>query len=155
MKYINGQISNRSKIPNSVYISARNDLIHFIRKNIFIRIEKLNRIRIVVNDREFSNNINPWNGNYEKINSSYTESAEKDNESAEEIKLEGIFTGINDTITFNGSEFTQKGSDFVKSGIFSVFNYNGQNIIELRYLDSNRLVGEKKEYSIDYRAVQY
>ena len=140
---------NRSSIANSVYINARNDLIHFIRKNVFIKIEKLNRIRIYVNDREFSKNTNPWDGYYEKVGSMevpYKNS--KDN-----IKVfipEGPYKGIDNTITFSGSDFELESGEETRKGIFSVFDYNGINIIELRFLNSSRLVGERKIYSIEY-----
>ena len=139
---------NRSKIPNSVYISAKNDLIHFIRTNVFVRIEKLNKIRIVVNDREFSNNISPWNGYYEKVDNDMIVSRESSDE--ENISLDGLYTGLNDSILFSGKNFTQEGRDGIKKGIFSVFEYNSTKILELRYLDNNRLVGERKEYMIEY-----
>jgi hypothetical protein len=141
---------NRSRIPNSVYISARNDLIHFIRTNVFLRIEKLNKIRIVVNDREFSNNISPWNGYYEKVDNNMNIYREKESADEENISLDGLYTGLNDSIIFSGRNFTQEGREGLKNGIYSVFDYNGTKILELRYLDNNRLVDERKEYMIEY-----
>lgn len=141
---------NRSKIPNSVYISARNDLIHFIRTNIFVRIEKLNKIRIVVNDREFSNNISSWNGYYEKVENDMNIYRDKEISDEESIVLDGLYTGLNESIVFSGKNFTQKDINGTKNGIFSIFHYNGTKILELRYLDNNRLVGERKEYRIEY-----
>ena len=142
----------KSRMPQKVYISARNDLIHFIRKNILITIEKLDRIRIVVNDREIASKDieHPWNGAYERINSSVNIDMEQKKEETVKILLEGSYTGVNDTITFSGSDFTQTGPAAMKKGVYSVFDYNGKNIIEFRYLDSNRLVKDIKEYSIEY-----
>ena len=145
---------NRSRIPNSVYISARNDMIHFIRKNVFVRIENLNKILVTVNDREFSKSSNPWNGYYEKINSTVNSEKEESKGVTERIVLEGLYTGVNEAITFNGSSFISEGKKGIKNGIYSIFDYNGTDIIEFRFLDSNRMVGERKEYSIEFKQYQ-
>ncbi len=144
---------HKSGFANSINISAKNDLIHFIRKNIFIRIEKLDRIRIVVNDTEISKNINPWDGYYEKVSDDFAATVNSEDSAAEEasIKLEGEYTGKNNTISFTpDNRFIQKGTDYEKQGIFSVFRYNSMNLIEFRYINDNRIVEDKKEYRIEY-----
>ena len=139
----------RSKFPQLVYISARNDLIHFIRKNIRIDIKNLNKINITVTDRKISDESNPWNGNYEKVEGMGIKYKNQENNTDIFIP-EGIYKGINNTIDFEGSDFIFESEGEIKKGFFSVYEYNGVNIIELRYLNSNRLVGERKSYSIEH-----
>ena len=141
-----------SNFPHRVFISSRNDLIHFIRNNIRVKILKLNKINIEVTVSKISERDNPWNGTYEKISSDTTLFHKNDENNENSIILEGLYTGVNNTITFSGKEFVQKEDDKTRKGIFSVFEYNGQQIIKFRYLDSNRLVGEKKDYSIIFNS---
>ncbi len=140
-----------SRLNKTIDINARNDQIHFITKRIIIKIENMNRIRIDIKDRENPKDVDhQMDGYYTRISESImpTMYSEKKSNSGN-IVLNGEFLGTNDAIIFEDYNFILKSDNSVKKGVFSIYNYNSDDIIELRFIDGNRIVKEVKLYKIN------
>ena len=142
---------NYSRLNKTIDINARNELIHFITKRIFIKIENMNRIRIDIKDRENPKDIDQMNGTYERISenliaSIYTEK----NNYAEKITLTGEYFGEGDILSFDKNYFYLKSGNTLKSGIYSIYNYSNELILELRFMDINKVFNDVRLYSINY-----
>jgi len=142
---------NYSRLNKTIDIYARNDLIHFITKRISIKIENMNRIKIEVKDRENPKDIDQMNGFYERISEDVISSIYNNRESkSEQVILSGEYSGSSGTILFNGHYFTMNSADTVKKGIFSIYNYNNELILELRVIDDNYLLKESLLFKLSY-----
>lgn len=142
-----------SRVWNRIDINARNSLIHFITKRITIQIESMNRINIEVRDVENIKDIDQMNGVYERISEELIAQTIYDTSDITpltEVNLSGEFSGSNDSITFNGKSFIQKSETEVKKGFFTLYDYNSEMILELRYINENKLVTDIKQYKIEY-----
>ncbi len=142
---------NYSRLSKTIDINARNDLIHFITKRILIKIESMNRIRVDIKDRENPKDTDQMNGYYERISEDVITSisASRD-KTPETIKLSGEYSGANDVISFSGSDFILKSGNSNRKGIFSVYDYNNDLILELRFFDDNQICKEIRLYRMNY-----
>ena len=140
-----------SKLYRTIDINARNDQIHFITKRIIIKIENMNRIRIDIKDRENPKDIDHlMDGYYTRISDNMLPSVySKKQSNIANITLNGEFLGANDSITFENYDFFLKSGNSIKKGIFSIYNYNNDDVLELRFIDENHIVKEIKLYKIN------
>ena len=140
-----------SKVYRTIDINARNDQIHFITKRIIIRIENMNRIRIEIKDRENPKDVDHlMDGYYTRISDNMLPSvySKKQGNTVNTI-LSGEFLGINESIIFDNYDFILKSGNSVKKGLFSIYNFNNDEILELRFIDENFVVKEIKLYKIN------
>ena len=140
-----------SKIYKTIDINARNDQIHFITKRIIIRIENMNRIRIEIKDRENPKDVDHlMDGYYTRISDNMLPSVySKKQSNITNIILNGEFLGANDLLIFENYDFILKSGNIVKKGMFSIYHYNNDEILELRFIDENYIVKETKLYKIN------
>jgi len=111
----------------------------------------MNRIKIEVKDRENPKDIDQMNGFYERISEDVISSIYNNRESkSEQVILSGEYSGSSGTILFNGHYFTMNSADTVKKGIFSIYNYNNELILELRVIDDNYLLKESLLFKLSY-----
>ena len=111
----------------------------------------MNRIRIEVKDRENPKDIDQMNGYYERISEDVISSiyTSKENKS-EPLSLTGQYSGSSGTISFNGHNFELNSAETLKKGIFSVYTYNKELILELRVIDDNSLLKETMLFKLSY-----
>jgi len=140
-----------SKLYRTIDINARNDQIHFITKRIIIKIENMNRIKVDIKDRENPKDIDHlMDGYYTRISDNMLPSVySKKLTNVSNTVLNGEFLGANDIIIFENYNFILKSGNNTKKGIFSIYNYNNDEILELRFIDENHIVKEIKLYKIN------
>jgi hypothetical protein len=142
---------NFSRLNRIIDIYARNDLIHFITKRISIKIDSMNRIKIEVKDRENPKDIDQMNGYYQRISEDVISSIYNSREDkSESVVLSGEFSGSSGTISFNGHNFSLFSAQAEKKGIYSIYNYNKDLILELRVIDDNYLLKETLLFKLVY-----
>ena len=145
--------------PNrTIDINARNEQIHFIRNRVAIRVMNMNRIRVDVTDRDNSKNIShPMDGDYIRLSNNILPSTYPARQNDKlNIILSGEFFGENDSIVFDNHNFLLNSGNNIRSGIFSIYNFNNDDILELRFIDENHLVRETNIYkiSVDHQVVE-
>jgi len=139
------------KLYRTIDINARNDQIHFITKRIIIKIENINRIKVDIKDRENPKDIDHlMDGYYTRISDNMLPSVySKKQTNTTNITLNGEYLGDNNIIIFDNFNFTLKAGSNIKKGIFSIYNYNNDDILELRFIDENFIVKETELYKIN------
>ena len=158
MEVLRWSNATHSRLNRTIDINARNDQIHFIRNRITIRIINMNRIRVDITDRDNLKNVNHhMDGYYIRLSSNILSSTRPNRQNDEfNIILSGEFFGENNSIVFNEHNFSLRSGNNVRSGIFSIYNFNNDNILELRFIDENHLVRETNIYkiSMDHQVVE-
>lgn len=140
---------SKTRQPNTFYMVGTNDMIPFIRMNFTIQLFPDDKCWITVKESGIKNEKVIWTGSYVRM-TGYADS-EKTTEPTERIYLSGIFTGNNIRFHFSDEKFKAEINGEKKNGIFSVYIYNGKNILELRYLDKEGRVTGSDCYELTYR----
>jgi len=142
--------ATHSRQHRTIDFIARNDQIHFMRNRIIVRIENMNRIRVTIVDRDNPKNINhQMDGYYIRLSNNMLPSINPIvQNNLPNITLGGEFLGENDSIVFENHNFSLRSSNNIRRGVFSIYNYHGEDILELRFIDENHLVRETITYNI-------
>lgn len=138
-------------LNKTIDISARNDSVQFITKRFLIKIQNVNRISIEIRDRDNPRDVNQLNGIYTRISDQHIDSTivtpKPENTN---ITLIGEYLDTNSSLSFENNTFTLKKDDNISNGIYSIYNFNGNSILELRSLDKNSQYVEINQYKIDF-----
>jgi len=152
MEVLMWQNAAYSQLHRTINIHARNDQIHFITKRVTIRIENMNRIRVDVrkNDpRSRSTVSHTMDGFYTRIPNNMLPLHSARHSTPVNIVLNGEFLGANSSIIFEDHNFTFRSGNTTRRGIFSIYNFNNDEILELRFIDENFQIRERRIYRID------
>lgn len=143
---------NFYELNKTIDIYARNDSIQFITKRFLIKIQNINNISISIRDRENPRDINQLNGIYTRISDQHIDSAATapKPENKTNITLFGEYLDTNSSLSFENKAFTLKKDDNISKGIYSIYNINGNSILELRFIDKNNQYVEINQYKIDF-----
>ncbi len=146
--------SHKTRIPNSFYLNAQNQLVPFIRKQISIQVLAIDSIKIFVQDNDFKKSDFKWDGTYVKLSDNVVATLEKSSlagTSLEPDELNGTFlsnSGIE--IAFNFPYFSYQDGNEKKQGGYSIYPVDHTNVLELKALKRNGLVEDTIIYSIKY-----
>ena len=146
--------SHKTRIPNSFYLNAQNELVPFIRKQISIQVLTIDSIKIFVQDNDFKKSDFKWDGTYVKLSDNVVATLTKSSLTGPVVapeQLTGTFlsnSGIE--ISFNFPRFSYQNKDEKKQGGYSVYPIEDTNVLELKAIKRNGLVEDTIIYSIEY-----
>ncbi len=145
--------SHRTRIPNSLYINTRNELVPFIEKQISIYILSLDSILVSVYDNELKKRESPWDGKYFKLSPSLRKNFQKatsEIKNPENINLTGHYTSEdNIEIYFNFPWFRMIEKNQVIRGGYSIYNVR-EPIIELKIMGEDGLIKGIKRFKLEF-----
>ncbi|MFO7848572.1 MAG: pallilysin-related adhesin [Spirochaetia bacterium] len=153
--------SNRS-LADSLSINGENTIIPFMRIYASVKIEDLSTIRLTIADVNSHNGTrstdNTWSGTYQKMGSSMKDNFLRKSRSDESVEgmptLSGVYKNDGgDTFYFDSPNFRLEGGDETVRGGFSTYAL-GTDILELRVVNENNIIEERRIYSFDFQEEQ-
>jgi len=130
-------------LVNQVELTGVNKLIPYIRKNLYVRVDGIDSIRLI--------GANPWSGIYRRIDvlqqAGYEQAVP---EESGEISLEGVFlSDIGERLFFAGDEFELEWSKRSISGLYSLYSI-GTPILELKIREKTGVISENLRFRLEY-----
>jgi hypothetical protein len=130
------------------FTDVRNNFITSMYFSIFINIDSFEsiQIKIIGNKR--------WGGTYtqltENLQNVLTDRS-KENFLISNLKIKGLYkTNLNSEIIFDNPEYILKEEGIESRGIYTIFNLQGDDILEMKELNTNGLIKSLKTYKMDY-----
>ncbi len=126
----------------------KNDLIQTIFYPLVVNINSMESIKVEIkgNDR--------WGGTYTQLTSTLQHvltDKSKENILESEIKIKGLYkSNLDSEITFDYPKYTLKKDNKETMGIYTIFNLYGEQILEMKEIQSNGIIKDKKSYKLSY-----
>ena len=137
-------------IFKGINIQSRNSLISSHRRDIYLSLEELDRIKVNIHGST------EWDGYYKPVDSILQKSLMPDSgieESKTLSRLSGQFrNNKGEDLNLELPYFTLKsGTDSIAQGVIEFYILNEISIMEMRYLKNNGLVEHREIYSVEYK----
>jgi hypothetical protein len=145
-------------LADSLSISGENSIVPFMRIYISVHVRDLSTVRITMSDVNSHNGTrstnSTWSGTYRKLGPSMQKSFLRSPQNSNAVDGMPRLTGIykNDSgqsIYFDPPQFRLEEEDETVRGGFSTYTL-GTDILELRVVDKNGVVEERRCYSFDF-----
>ncbi|MBB6478561.1 pallilysin-related adhesin [Spirochaeta isovalerica] len=130
------------------FFSVRNNFLTSMSFSISISIDSFETIQVKIRGNQ------RWGGTYsqltENLQKALTDNS-RENLLLSEMKVKGLYkTNLNTEILFDSPEYILKEDDKETRGIFTIFDLEGQQILEMKELSSNGLTRDIKTYLMEY-----
>ena len=125
-------------LVNQAEITGTNDLIPYIRKNLYVRIDSLDSIRLLGSD--------PWIGTYRRMSASTN--FESESTVIEATHLSGLYlSDIGEKLYFDGSDFEIEWSGNFYEGVFTLYRIDTP-VLELRVREKTGVFGDNLRFEL-------
>ena len=133
-------------LVNQVEIVGTNELVPYIRKNVYVRVEALDGIRLLGSD--------PWRGSYRRVAgrglNDLRAAGSPTTTVGSDIELSGSYVSdLGERFVFTGNEFTLEEAGQTISGLFSLYRID-ISILELKVREKTGVVTETRRYRLTF-----
>jgi len=138
--------SSKTVYGRGIQLFVTNEILSSLKRLINVSVTDLNRITLVVP------NTDGLDGTYDRLTGSLQEAIlDRDAWIAvlSEFQPRGLYSSDSGLeIVFGDPEFTYLDGDGQRSGGFVLYRINGEAVLELKFVDENRLPVESRRYSV-------
>lgn len=140
--------SAKTVYGRGIQLFVTNEILRSLKRLISVSVNDLNSISLVVQDAD------GLDGTYERLTGSLQEAIlDRDSHVAtlSDFQPRGPYTsdaGVE--IVFSAPAFTYRSDNEVREGGFALYRINGDLILELKFVDENRLPTESRRYSVQF-----
>jgi hypothetical protein len=130
------------------FYDVRNNFLTTMYFSIYIYIDSFDsiRVKIIGNER--------WGGTYTQLTDNLQNiltDRTKENSLISNLDIKGLYkTNLNTEIIFDSPEYHLKKDGIESGGIYTIFNLQGDQILEMKELNSNGLTKEISSYKMNY-----
>lgn len=139
-----------------IFIGSRSSAVKTLRRLIDVELTGRDTIslRIFQDIRLKADVTEQWNGGYKKMNAELAEAFLKERPvklgASPTAPLSGSYAGHDgSTLTFDSPRFTLAHGGELESGGFSVFTFDGVEILEMKFLVQTGIVGHRSSYRME------
>ena len=127
-------------LVNQIEIAGTNELIPYIRKNLYVRVDTLGYIRLLGSD--------PWIGAYHRVPAIEEYASETTNDDSPH--LSGLYlSDIGERLYFEGSEFELERAGVEYEGVFTLFTVETP-LLELRIRAKTGVFNDNLRFELQY-----
>lgn len=140
--------SSKTVYGRGIQLFVTNEILRSLKRLISVSVTDLNRISLVVQDTD------GLDGSYDRLTGSLQQ-AILDRRARiavlSEFQPRGLYVSDSGLeIVFGDPDFTYRDSEGQRSGGFALYQMNGNAVLELKFVDDNRLPVESRRYSVTY-----
>ncbi len=130
-------------LVNQVELAGINELIPYIRKNLYVQVTGIDTIRLLGSD--------PWRGSYRRIReTALLRESDLVDDAGVAIELRGSYlSDVGERLVFRGNEFELEEAGVTLRGFFSIYSV-GVPILELKIRERSGVIVESRRYRMTY-----
>ncbi len=140
--------SAKTVYGRGIQLFVTNESIRTVKKLISVSVQDLNRVAVNIQGSD------DLDGVYERLTGSLQTAVLGDDDQAaelSEIAPRGLYQGDDGLeIVFGNPDFTLRGPSGERGGGYALYRVGGTTILELKFVDANRLPVESRRYGVEY-----